>query len=402
MPELRRRLSAGQLVFREGDAPTHAYVVESGTIEVSTNHGGEHVVLALLGPGDLFGEMAMIDSAPRTATARALGEAAVIEIDRTQIQQRLESADPIVSALLRRQLQHYRGVLRRLGDARDDASLDLALPQPEPSSAADAGAIGTMRLESELRYAIERRQLEVRFQPILSLAERRIAGYEALIRWTHPERGPISPIEFIPVAEQTSLIVPLGRYVMDEAARLVAGLQSAGDRALPFVAVNVSGRQLVEGDVVADLAASASRHGIALDRLKLEITESLTLDIEHTVTFLARCHDAGVRVSLDDFGTGYSNLGQLHRMAFDTIKLDQSLVRPMLASPRAMHIVAAVVAMAKALGAELVAEGVERAEERDQLARMGCDYAQGYLIGKPAEHGAVLAGTGSIAGAHSR
>jgi EAL domain-containing protein (putative c-di-GMP-specific phosphodiesterase class I) len=275
-----------------------------------------------------------------------------------------------------------------------DESQRAGAPDPaSPASAADQGAIGAIMFESELRSAIRKRQLEVRFQPILSLSERRVAGYEALVRWTHPERGPISPAEFVPVAEQTSLIVPLGRFVMDEAARLIAELQTRGVVPLPFIAVNVSGRQLVDGDVVRDLTESAARYAIPLDRLKLEITESLTLDTVSTVAFLERCRAAGVRVSMDDFGTGYSNLGQLYRLRFDTIKLDQSLVRPMLTDPRAMEVVRAVVSMAKALGADLVAEGVEQAEERDRLEQLGCDYAQGYLIGKPAERRHILAGT---------
>jgi EAL domain-containing protein (putative c-di-GMP-specific phosphodiesterase class I) len=393
MPELRRQLTADQFVFREGDPPTQAYVIESGTIEVSTDRGGHRVVLALLGPGDLFGEMAIIDSAPRTASARALGAASVIVVDRTQIQQRLESADPIVGALLRGQLQRYRAALKRLGDVRDEAQAPGAPDPVAPASAADQGAIGAILFESELRSAINRRELEVRFQPIFSLRERRVAGYEALVRWTHPQRGPISPAEFVPLAEQTSLIVPLGRFVMDESARLIAELAARGVDPLPFVAVNVSGRQLMDGDVVQDLTDSAARHAVALECLKLEITESLTLDTASTVAFLERCHAAGVRVSMDDFGTGYSNLGQLYRLRFDTIKLDQSLVRPMLTDPRAMEVVRAVVAMAKALGADLVAEGVEHAEERARLDQLGCDYAQGYLIGRPAERQHILAGT---------
>ena len=384
MSELRRQFTSGQVVFHEGDPPTSAYVIEAGTIEVSTDRNGYRVVLALLGPGDLFGEMALIDSAPRMASARALGAVSLIQVDKSQIQQRLESADPIVGALLRGQLQRYRAALKRLGDLREDYEDASAPDELPPVSAEDQGAIGTIRLESELRSAIAKRQLEVRFQPIYSLSERRVSGYEALIRWTHPERGPISPADFIPVAEQTSMIVPLGRFVMDEAARLVADFAARGDERLPFVAVNVSGRQLLDGDVVDDLAQSAARHGIALELLKLEITESLTLDTPRTVAFLERCRGAGVRVSMDDFGTGYSNLGQLHRLRFDTIKLDQSLVRPMLGD---------VVSMAKALGADLVAEGVERVEERDRLAELGCDYAQGYLIGRPAERAHILSGT---------
>src|SRR5436190_1124508 len=278
MSELRRQFTSGQVVFHEGDPPTSAYVIEAGTIEVSTDRNGYRVVLALLGPGDLFGEMALIDSAPRMASARALGAVSLIQVDKSQIQQRLESADPIVGALLRGQLQRYRAALKRLGDLREDYEDASAPDELPPVSAEDQGAIGTIRLESELRSAIAKRQLEVRFQPIYSLSERRVSGYEALIRWTHPERGPISPADFIPVAEQTSMIVPLGRFVMDEAARLVADFAARGDERLPFVAVNVSGRQLLDGDVVDDLAQSAARHGIAPELPKLEITESLTLD----------------------------------------------------------------------------------------------------------------------------
>src|SRR5215468_4483295 len=120
MSELRRHLNAGQTVFREGDPPGSAYVIESGTVEVSTDRSGLRVVLALLGPGDLFGEMALIDSAPRMATARSIGEATLIQVDRIQIQQRLESADPIVGALLRGQLQRYRAAMKRFGDLRED------------------------------------------------------------------------------------------------------------------------------------------------------------------------------------------------------------------------------------------------------------------------------------------
>ena len=386
--QLRQVVAPGELVFREGDPPTTAFVIESGAIEVSTLRGEERVVLAHLGPGDLFGEMAMIDSAPRSASARALGETVLLLVDSNQINERLTHADPIISALLRAQLQRYRSALRRFGDPRSEWAESAHAMAAQPSQ--HVGAIGKIRMDSELRGAIESQELDVRFQPILDLRAQCIGGYEALLRWQHPARGPVSPAEFIPVAEETSLIIPLGRFVLDRAARLLAGLRRHGVQPLPAIAVNVSGRQLDDGDVLDDLMAAARRHDVPADRLKLELTESLTLDTARTVAFLTRCHHAGIKVSLDDFGTGYSNLGQLHRMEFDTIKLDQSLVRTMLGNTRAQAIVQAAIAMSHALGADLVAEGVELVEERDHLQRLGCGHAQGYLIGRPMAEADVL------------
>ncbi|HEX6832520.1 MAG TPA: EAL domain-containing protein, partial [Rudaea sp.] len=150
----------------------------------------------------------------------------------------------------------------------------------------------------------------------------------------------------------------------------------------PFIALNVSGRQLEDPAYVDGVIAQARRQGADLHRLKLEITESLVLDYERVAALIARCHQAGMRVALDDFGTGYSNLGHLHKLAFDTVKLDQGFIRQ-LDDPRCMAIVRAVVGMADALGCDIVAEGVETAHQFEQLRGLGCQYAQGWLIGKP-------------------
>ena len=389
MSKPRMHLKAGEVVFSEGDPPTSAFLIDTGRIQVVTTQGDELVVLGELGPGDLLGEMAMIDDSPRTATARALTDSVLVTIDHDSISERLEAADPLVRALLSGQMQRYRSTIATL---RGD--LDTASRTPTALFARDAEveaqAKGKIRLESQLREALERRALQVWYQPIQHIASARIDGYEALIRWEHPERGQVSPVEFIKLAEETSLILPVGRYVFEEVCETLAELQRAG-RDLPFVAVNVSARQTLEEGVLEELVRVAARNGIPVGAVKLEITESLTLDVERVGCLIERCHDLGIRVALDDFGTGYSNLGHLHKLRFDTVKLDQGFVRQMLHDPRSLAIVRAIVAMVTALGSEMVAEGVETAEQLTALQAIGATYAQGWLIGRPMSREQLLA-----------
>jgi EAL domain-containing protein (putative c-di-GMP-specific phosphodiesterase class I) len=305
----------------------------------------------------------------------------LLPVARDQLHERIDSADPVVRALLRAQLARYRSALNTLQGNRRVAPTIAA--DAAAASLGDAGAIDKIRLESQLRDALTQRVLQVRYQPIHDLRSERIAGYEALIRWDHPQRGPVSPAEFIRLAEETSLIVPVGRYVFEEVFAVLARLQRHGVDPLPFVAVNVSSRQLAEEDVVGAVQSIAVASGVPVSALKIEITESLTLDIDGVSALIARAHACGVRVALDDFGTGFSNLGHLHKLAFDTVKLDQGFVRQMLQSPRCHAIVQAIVAMIAALDADMVAEGVETAEQLAALREMGCRYAQGWLIGRP-------------------
>src|SRR5690606_7205820 len=183
-----------------------------------------------LGPGSLLGEMAVIDSARRSASAQAITDCVLTPIDRNQFAERLAAADPVVRALLMSQLTRYRSALATLtGDAGDT---EAALSQD------DSHAFDKIRLESELRSALERNELDVRLQPILHIASNRIAGYEALIRWQHPERGQVSPVEFIRLAEETSLIVPVGDYVLARGCEMPAELRRRGRDPLPFIALN--------------------------------------------------------------------------------------------------------------------------------------------------------------------
>ncbi|KAB2901227.1 MAG: EAL domain-containing protein [Dokdonella sp.] len=377
--------AAGDLIFREGDPPDGAFLIESGRIEISTHQFGEHRVLGELGPGMLLGEMAVIDDSPRTATARALTPCRLTRIDAGQFAERLASADPVVRALLLSQLTRYRSALAKLTGGVERVS-DTQIEDHR-----DASAIGKIRLESELRTALDRRELEVRLQPIEEIESGHVAGYEALVRWTHPQRGDVSPAEFIRLAEETSLIVPIGDYMLERVCDVLVELRRRGRKPLPFVALNVSARQLDDPGLIDRIIGHVRARDLPPNRLKIEITESLVLDQERIGSLLARCHAVGMPVALDDFGTGFSNLGPLLTLDFDQIKLDASFVRA-LDRPRGRSVVGVVVAMTRALDCDLVAEGVETREQREALHRLGCRYAQGWLVGRPQPLEQVLNG----------
>jgi diguanylate cyclase len=372
----RISLKQGDYLFREGDPPSVAYLIESGEVEVSADRDGKRWVLSKLGVGDLLGEMAVIDDAPRTASARALSECVLFQIDRAQISERLAGTDPIIRALLEGQLKRYRGALATIQGKVSDVS-------STPSNASEQLGIQKIRLESQLREAINQRALDVRYQPLLHVQSNKIAGYEALVRWNHPERGAISPLEFVALAEETALIVEVGEYVFDEACAAVKRFIEHDANPKPFIAVNVSARQLSHPGLIERIVERVDAAGVPQGSLKVEITESQALNYEMVDKVISLCHRHGIKVALDDFGTGYSHLTHLHKLAFDTMKVDQAFTRSMLEHPRSMAIVKAIVAMGKAIDADIVVEGIETEAMLQALRDLGCDYAQGYLIGKP-------------------
>lgn len=382
MRSLRIQLEAGERLFQEGDDPGSAFLIESGAIEVKTRHRNREVILSLLGPGDLVGEMAVIDDAPRTATATAISACVLFPIDRQQFADRLAGTDPIVRSLLEGQLKRYRGAL---------AALQGKQQAPDTATPSETLGISKMRLEAQLREALAGRQLELSYQPLMDVVRAEVAGFEALVRWNHPERGRISPAEFVALAEETSLIVPVGEYVIDTACSAIACLLASGAYRAPFVAVNVSSRQLAHPGLVERIVARVDAANLPRGSLKLEITESQVLDHDLVAGLIELCHQHGIKVALDDFGTGYSHLGTLHRLPFDTIKVDQAFSRSMLHEPRAMAIVETIVQLGRALSADIVVEGIETEEQLQALSRLGCHYAQGYLIGRPQSLAEILA-----------
>ncbi len=249
-------------------------------------------------------------------------------------------------------------------------------------------------LESELRHALRRDELVLHFQPTMDVATGRLVGAEALVRWQHPTRGLLTPDAFIALAEQSSIVIELGRWVLDQACRTFSDWQRARpDLTPPFIAVNVSGRHLRHPDIVQDVAAALLRHGVPPDRLVLEITE--TVLVEHTNETLGTLQELkqlGVQVALDDFGTGYSSLSYLHKFPVDVLKVDRSFVHDW--NQQAGELITAIIRLGHTLGLHTVAEGVESAEQLRLLRDIGCEHAQGYLLSRPLPAAELITFTG--------
>jgi EAL domain-containing protein (putative c-di-GMP-specific phosphodiesterase class I) len=247
------------------------------------------------------------------------------------------------------------------------------------------GAIAKMKMETSIQEALEKEQLELWYQPIVRLKDYQITGFEALIRWRHPTRGMIPPFEFIELAEETQLIVPIGKWVFDRACRDLVALRANDSRGLDpvFVNVNFSGRQVLEDSLIPAMTETIEAHGLTPRDVKVEVTEGVFIDARATLGWMKRLEAAGFRVVLDDFGTGYSSLAYLRKFPISTLKVDKSFVWEMLEDDSAFAIVEAIVQMARALRMDVVAEGVETAAHRDALRRMGCSCAQGYFFARP-------------------
>jgi diguanylate cyclase (GGDEF)-like protein/PAS domain S-box-containing protein len=251
------------------------------------------------------------------------------------------------------------------------------------TAAMNAAAQHRLALENDLRRALERSELSLHYQPQLDLKTEDIIGFEALVRWRHPERGMIPPAQFIPVAEETGLIDRLGEWVLQEACAQAAEWRKAGYSNLQ-VAVNVSARQFRRADMAGTVARVLKETGVPAARLELEITESVIIQqAEQAIVIFRDLNDMAVQLSIDDFGTGYSSLSYLKRFPIDKLKIDQAFVRDISTDPDDAAIVTAIIAMAHSLGLEVIAEGVETAEQLAFLKLLGCDKAQGYYFSKP-------------------
>lgn len=251
---------------------------------------------------------------------------------------------------------------------------------------------GIHQLEMDLRRALTRNELRVLYQPIISLEDRRIRGFEALLRWNHPQQGLISPNKFMPVAEDSGLVIALDQWVLREASKTLSELQEEFPLKTPLkISVNLSGKQFAQPDLCDKVLDALSGIKLAPRSLTLEITESsLVSNPESAALTLKQLRDQGLQISLDDFGTGYSSLSYLHRFPIDILKIDQSFVQQMNTSKNA-EIIRAIITLATNLGMEVVAEGVETNEQIMQLLRMNCSYVQGFLFSRPIDYPSVRA-----------
>lgn len=242
-----------------------------------------------------------------------------------------------------------------------------------------------LALEADMRQAIERNELRLHYQPIISIKDHSIIGFEALIRWQHPERGLLSPAEFIPMAEETGLIVQVGRWVLAEACRQMREWQKQYVNDPPLtISVNLSSKQVSQADLVDEIQRALQESGLDPGSLKLEITESVILDnFEYATRVFENLQRIGVQIQIDDFGTGYSSLSYLSHFPINTLKIDRIFIREMTKDSHYLKIVQAIVMMAHGLGMDVTAEGVETKEQLDLIKTLGCERAQGFYLSRP-------------------
>ncbi len=254
----------------------------------------------------------------------------------------------------------------------------------------NAGSRKKLALETNLRKAVDKGELMLHYQPKINTADNTVVGVEALLRWNHPTMGAISPAEFIPVAEDSGLIIPIGKWVIETAFKQLRQWHDAGHDQLTM-AVNISSAQMSRSGLVKIISDALSDAGIEPGKVELEVTENVAMqDINSAITTLEKLKNTGINIAMDDFGTGYSSLGYLHKLPIDIVKIDQSFVRDIPDSKEGILIAQAIIAMAQSLNLSLVVEGIENVKQLNYFKQQGCDVMQGFLFSKPVEADEIL------------
>lgn len=387
----------GTILFQKGEVRQCAFLIDKGQVRIVGNdESGEDKTLCVLGEEEIFGELALIDNSPRTATAIAETDVEIFVIPRDALHARTKGLDPIVSLLISLLVERYRVTRIHLPESIKQGSLDDFIRKvyrkgqlPEAvlrfadSSEQREVARRELQLEQELRVGLEQRQFVPVLQPIVSLPDRKLAGFETLIRWEHPEKGMIFPDQFIPIAERTGLVRQLDRLMLRRACEILPEMNKAAGRDL-FISVNFSGINFGTYGIVREVEDILKESDVNPANIKIEITESALIgDPEKAQNVLASFQEMGVSVALDDFGTGYSSLGYLHQFAIDDLKIDRSFVAKLHDDKRSIDIVKAIIGLAKTFDLNIIAEGIEQEKDIDVLSALDCDMAQGYFFAKP-------------------
>ena len=376
----RQIFPAGAQIFTEGEAATFAYVIEAGNVEMRSSRGGRKVVLARLGEGELLGEAALVGDNHRAATAVAVEETQVVVLDRSSVREHMANADETVQLLLRLTLERLHSL--------EQVVLSQSVNGLDAKGRSERGTRNA-ELARDLQGAIEGEALRLHYQPIVRLSNGSIAGFEALVRWNHPVHGNVVPSSFIALAEETGMIVPMGRWMLRQALSAYQRFQSTiaerdHSHEPLYISVNISSRQLLSDGEVDDLIRIVTDSGVSPTQVMFEITESLMVEEPDKVAdAMRRLRKTGIRVAADDFGTGYANLAFLNRFPLDVLKIDRTFITNMASEDRSRKIVNTIVTLAQDLGMSIIAEGIEAPEEIEVLRQLGCGFGQGFLVSPP-------------------
>lgn len=384
-----------EMIFREGESGDCAYLIESGQVLVFLVKDGVEAPLKTLGPGEIFGEMSMIDNSLRSASCRAVTEVSLVTVTQAQLTDRLQSPDPIVRLMM-------RAFMDRLREQNNSGRGVIALLRPAAETAADEvekkKALERLSLENKITAALETDQFVPYYQPIHDLRSGGIVGCEALIRWITTDGKVVSPAVFIDVLEESSMILKVGKRIIEKCLSDLKRLNE--DLLLPnnfFVSINISGRQFADPDFVDHLEATRAHYGVFANQVKLEVTERIMTEGTAAISTLQKCSDLGYKIAIDDFGTGFSSLQYLASMPLNDLKVDRSFVIQMTTHEKPLSIVKTLIFLANLLNLGLIAEGVETAEQRNLLRMLGVQMGQGYLFAKPMPYADFVALADSMA-----
>ncbi|KIM00069.1 Sensory box/GGDEF family protein [Paramagnetospirillum magnetotacticum MS-1] len=369
---LTRDVAAGEVIFHQGDAADMAYLIEAGTVQIRHDSDKDPRPIARLGPGEVFGELGVIDGEPRSATAVAETPARLVTVRGEKIRQSIARSAPFFAELMRKLV----GRLRH-SQSPDDSEVMAALQ----SSDFGPGFEEILR-ERDIAEGIIRGEIEPFLQPVVDLGTGEVRGYETLARWRSEKFGLMTPCAFLPLARRTGLIRRIDLTMADRALNICAGL-GAGEDA-PFVAINVSAWHLRDRTLVDTLKRMLAQHRLPPRRVCVEITETMLIDeTSDAHSLLAELRESGIRVALDDFGTGFSPLAFLYRLPIDILKIDGSMVEGIESSPRQRSVLEGLRELCARLGIEVIVEGIETAETTGVLRDLGFTLGQGTLFAAP-------------------
>lgn len=370
--------------MRQGDPGDCAYIIDSGQVEILIEKDNGLVQsLGTRSAGSLIGEMALIDQEPRTATIKALEDCNLLEITAQDFNRRLNQSDPVVRLMMEVIITRYRDMLKKAHIVTPSGKFNKS-EALEKSFLDKSRAVDSIRMEKELKKAFTNGELFLNYQPIFDIATNKTLGFEALIRWNHPEKGLISPQEFIPLAEESRLILEISRWVLQSACKTLKEIRSTFPSEDFFMSVNFSSLDLTDSSFDSHFMRIVQEEDIEPSMIHLEITESLLIDEpDKARATLEKCQKNGISISIDDFGTGYSSLSYLHYFPINIIKIDRSFIGTMMEDTTVAEIVRSIVNLAHNMDAKIIAEGIETKEQQDTLAELKCQAGQGYYYSKP-------------------
>lgn len=382
-----------QQIFNEGDPGDCAYIIEKGRVLVYITKDKEEIPISILGEGEIFGEMSLIDNQVRSASVKALEEVVLSIVTKHQVLERISTADTVVQLL-------FRVLMKRLRRKNVHASGALEAADVENTGAGDdktKQALNIIQFENQLFAAFQNNEFQLYYQPILELKTRKIVGVEALLRWKSPTRGLVAPNLFIDVIENSSMVIPIGHWIIGQALKDLKNIrQFLREKGLLklsedfIMSINISGRQFTHADFVQNLEDLRQKYEVPTKNIKLEMTERVMMAGAVAIDALQKCKSLGYSIAIDDFGTGFSSLQYLAQMPISCLKIDRSFTMKVLSDSKTRAVVSTMIHLGHAMEMEIISEGIETNEECIVLETLGSQFGQGYLFAKPMDYHNLL------------